>query len=191
MAAARPADALAEMQRARQRDPLSLSINTDIGFCHYYAGQYQEAAKQLQFVLDLNRDFSPAHLWLGRTFQELGRYDDAIAAFRRVEDKLPEWAVPLAARGFVEGMAGRTQEARSTLAKLQSLATRKFVTSYGVALVHAGLGERDAAFAWLERSFTERSHWLIWLRLDPRWSKLKHDQRFSEGIRRLGYPTGL
>jgi DNA-binding winged helix-turn-helix (wHTH) protein len=188
MAAARPIEALAEMRRARQRDPLSLPINTDIGFCHYYAGQYEEAVKQLKFVLEMNSDFPPAHLWLGRTYQELGRYDDAIAAFRHVEDRLPEWPVPSAARGFVEAIAGRTAEARTTLQRLQMLSERKFVTSYGLALVHASLGDIGAAFGWLGRAFAERSHWLVWLRLDPRWKILRFDPRFNECIGRVRYP---
>jgi DNA-binding winged helix-turn-helix (wHTH) protein/lipoprotein NlpI len=191
MAAARPADALAEMHRARQRDPLSLPINTDIGFCHYYAGQYEEAAKQLQFVLELNGDFPPAHLWLGRTYQEIGRYDDAIAAFQLVEKKLPEWPVPRAARGFVEGISGRSDAAQATLADMEKLAQRKYVTSYGLALVHAGLGETDSTFDWLDRAFAERSHWLVWLRLDPRWKTLRSDRRFAELVRRVGYPDNL
>ena len=189
MAAARPVDALAHMQRARQRDPLSLSINTDIGFCHYYTGQYEEAAKQLQFVIELSSEFPPAHLWLGRTYQELGRYDDAVAAFRRVEDRLPDWPIPSAARGFVEAIAGHTAAARETLRELESLSARKFVTSYGLALVHAALGENDVAFGWLDRAFAERSHWLIWLRLDPRWKNLRSDPRFAEFIGRIGYPA--
>ena len=187
MASARPADALAEMHQARRRDPLSLAINTDIGFCHYYAGQYQEAIKQLRFVLELNSEFPPAHLWLGRAYQELGRYDDAIAAFRYVEGKLPEWSVPRAARGFVEGVAGRTDAARSTLLGLEKLAQRKFVTPYGLALVQAALGQNDAAFSWLDRAIAERSHWLVWLRLDPRWNTLRSDSRFADCVRRVGF----
>jgi tetratricopeptide (TPR) repeat protein len=188
MAAARPTDALAEMHRARQRDPLSLPINTDIGFCHYYAGQYNESVKQLEFVLEMSREFPPAHLWLGRSYQELGRYDEAIAAFARVEDRLPEWSVASAARGFVEAIAGRTADARATLRKMEVLSERKFVTSYGLALVHAALEDRNAAFACLERAFAERSHWLIWLRLDPRWKSLRSDPRFKECMSRIGCP---
>ncbi|MCK1453551.1 tetratricopeptide repeat protein [Bradyrhizobium sp. 35] len=188
MAAARPTDALAEMHRARQRDPLSLPINTDIGFCHYYAAQYDESVKQLRLVLEINAGFPPAHLWLGRSYQELGRYDEAIAAFGHVENMLPEWSVPLAARGFVEGIAGRTSDARATLRKLEMLSERKFVTSYGLALVHAALGDTDGAFACLDTAFAERSNWLIWLRLDPRWKTLRLDPRFKECVSRIGYP---
>ncbi len=188
LAAGRPQDALREIHLARQRDPLSLSINSDLGFCYYYTGQYDEAEKQLRFILEMNGDFSPAHLWLGRTYQELGQYDAAIAEFRQVEARQHEWAVPMAARGFVEAIAGRVDEARVTLVELEKLVHRKFVTSYGVALVQTALGESDAAFTWLDKAFDERSHWLVWLNLDPRWNRLRADLRFAELVRRVGFP---
>ena len=185
LAAGRPEDGFREIQLARQPDPLSLPVNTDLGFHYYYTGRYSEAVKQLNFVLELNKDFPPAHLWLGRTYQELGRLNDALAEFQRVEEKLPEWPVSIAARGFVAGVAGCTDEAQNTLTELRRLAGKKFVTSYGVALVHAGLGQKDSAFAWLNKAFDERSHWLVWLRLDPRWKELRSDPRFEELVRRV------
>ena len=174
---------VSEIQLARQRDPLSLQIS-DIAFHHYYTGRYDEAVKQLKFVLE-NRNFPPAHLWLGRTFQELGKFDDA--QFRQVEETLREWPVSIAARGFVSAAAGRTDEAREILVELERLASRKFVTSYGIALVYVGLDQADAALASLNRAFDERSHWRVWLRLDPRWNKLRGDPRFIElGSRMCG-----
>src|SRR5258708_19882895 len=90
LAAGRAAEALREIQLACQRDPLSLPINSDLGFHHYYARRYDEAVKQLKFVLEMNRNFPPAHLWLGRTLQELGKFDDALAEFRQTEEVLRE-----------------------------------------------------------------------------------------------------
>jgi DNA-binding winged helix-turn-helix (wHTH) protein/tetratricopeptide (TPR) repeat protein len=188
LVAGRATEAFREIQHARERDPLSLPINSDIGFHHYYTGRYDEAVKQLKFVLEMNRNFPPAHLWLGRTFQELGKFDDALAEFRQVEDSLREWPVSIAARGFVSAAAGRTEEAREILAELERLASRKFVTSYGIALVYVGLDQNDAALASLNRAFDERSHWLVWLRLDPRWNKLRPDPRFNELVSRMRFP---
>jgi len=188
LAAGRVPEALHEIQLARQRDSLSVPINSDLGFHYYYAGSYEEAAKQLKFVLEMNKDYVPAHLWLGRTYQELGRFEAALAEFRRVEESIPEWPVSIAARGFAAGIAGRSDEAREILADLKRLAARKFVTPYGVALVHAGLGENNAAFAWLNKAFDERAHWLVWLRLDPRWNGLRRDSRFSDLVSRMRFP---
>lgn len=188
LAAGRPADAFREIQLARQHDPLSLPINSDLGFHYYYTGQYEEAVKQLKFVLEMKKDFPPARLWLGRTYQQLGKFEEALTEFQCVEEWLPEWPVSIAARGFIAGVSGRTDDAQIILTELERLAGQKFVTSYGVALVHAGLGQNNAAFTWLNKAFDERSHWLVWLRLDPRWNGLRSDPRFSELVRRMGFP---
>src|SRR5262249_16624289 len=139
-------------------------------------------------VLEMNKDFPPARLWLGRTYEELGKFEEALTEFRGVEERVPEWPVSIAARGFVAGVAGRADEARKTLVEMERLESRKFVTSYGVALVHAGLGQTDAAFASLNRAFDERSNWLVWLRLDPRWTGLRSDSRFAELVGRMRFP---
>ena len=188
LAAGRTAEALREILLARQRDPLSVPINSDLGFHYYYTGHYEEALKQLKFVLELEEDFPPAHLWLGRTYQQLGRVEDALAEFRRVETSLMEWPVSMAARGFVAGAAGRPDEARGILAELERLGNQTYVTPYGIALVHAGLGSNDTALTWLARAFQERSHWLVWLRLDPRWNGVRRDARFVEIVKRMRFP---
>jgi DNA-binding winged helix-turn-helix (wHTH) protein/TolB-like protein/Flp pilus assembly protein TadD len=188
LAAGRRAEALREIELAQQRDPLSLAVNTDLGFHYYYTGQYDEAVKQLQLVLQMNPTFPPAHLWLGRTYQELGKFDDALIEYGAVEERVRDWPVSIAARGFVAAVAGRPARALEALAELDQLSRRRFVTSYGIALVYAGLGQNDAAFAWLEKAFDERSNWLVWLRLDPRWNGLRSDPRFAQLVSRMRFP---
>jgi DNA-binding winged helix-turn-helix (wHTH) protein/Tfp pilus assembly protein PilF len=188
LAAGRGDEALDEIRRAQTAEPLSRAINTDVGFIYYYSGRYDEAIKQLDAVLEMDPEFPPAHLWRARSLQELGQYDAAIAAFQRVDDQLAGWPVSIAARGHVQALAGRTAAARETVSELRQLATRTFVTSYGIALVYAGLEETDAAFSWLDRAFEERSHWLVWLRLDPRWGRMRTEARFLGLVSRLNYP---
>jgi tetratricopeptide (TPR) repeat protein len=190
LVAGRPADALREITTARDRDPLSLPVNTDLGFHYYYTRQYEEAIRQLKFVLAMNDTFAPAHLWLGRAYQEQRQYDPALSEFRRVEELVSDWSVAIAARGSVEGICGYLSEADATLAQLERLSTQKFVTPYGVALVQAGLGRHEQALSWLEQAFAERSHWLVWLRLDPRWRMLRGNARFAELVNRMRFPAG-
>jgi len=189
LAMGRSDEGFQEIRAAQEYDPLSLAINTDVGFHYYYTGQYEEAIKQLQAVLDMNGNFALARIWLGRTFQQLRRYDDALSEFQQAEVAFHNWPVLIAARGSVEAASGRRQEANGAAAELESLAKNRFVTSYGVALIYAGLNEKDAAFRWLERAFDERSHWLVWLRLDPRWDNLRSDPRFSILVSRMNFPT--
>ncbi len=189
LAAGQPDEAFREIQAAHRLDPLSLSINTDIGFHHYYSARYEEAAAQLQSVLAMNSDFLIAHLWLARTYLALGRLDEAIVETAFAESKAREWPVLVTARGFTYGMAGRSDEARAVLREMEELSGRRFVTAYGMALVHTGLGRREDAFRWLEKAFEERSHWLVWLRLDPRWNSLREDPRFPALVARMKYPA--
>jgi len=190
LVAGRPVDALREITAARDRDPLSLPVNTDLGFHYYYTGQYEEAVRQLKSVLAMNDTFAPAHLWLGRAYQEQRQYDGAISEFRRVEELVSNWPVAIAARGCVEGICGHLAEASATLAHLERLSTQKFVTPYGVALVQAGLGRYEQALSWLEQAFAERSHWLVWQRLDPRWRMLQGNARFADLVNRMRFPAG-
>jgi len=97
--------------------------------------------------------------------------------------------VPVAARGFTCGKAGMSKDAEAVLQEMEALSKQRFVTAFGVALVHAGRGRIDEALRWLDRAFDERSHWLVWLRLDPRWESLRRDPHFAELISRMRYPT--
>jgi TolB-like protein/DNA-binding winged helix-turn-helix (wHTH) protein/Tfp pilus assembly protein PilF len=181
----RHAEAAREIARARELDPLSAPIATDIGFELYYARRYDEAIVQLRKVLASSPAFAPARLWLGRCYEARGLYDQAIAEFRQASAALDDWPVAVAATGHALGRAGRTAEARAVLAQLDNMARSRFVTSYGVAVVHAGLGDRSAALDWLERAAAERSHWLVWLPLDPRFDELRSEPRFQAVLARL------
>ena len=178
-------EARAEIHRARELDPLSHAVNTDVGFVDYYSGRYDEAVANLRTVLHVAPAFPLAHLWLGRAYQELGRFDDAVLEFTETRRIVGDWPVALAALGHVLGVSGRASEARRVLGELDQLSRSQSVTEYGVALVHAGLGDRDAAFDWLERALAARSHWLVWVRLDPRWNSLRDDRRFAAVLERV------
>jgi TolB-like protein/Tfp pilus assembly protein PilF len=182
----RELEARSEIEMAQELDPLSLAINTDVGFELYYSGHYDQAIEQLQFVLDLNPGFPLANLWMGRAYQQKRSYDLALDRFKQAADALPEWPVVLAAIGNVLGESGRRREARKILSELGALSRRKYVTSYGMALVYAGLGDKAYAFKWLSEAVEERSHWLVWLKLDPRWNGISSDSRFKTLLKRVG-----
>jgi tetratricopeptide (TPR) repeat protein len=179
-------EARAEISRAHELDPLSLTINTDIGFELYYSGDYEAAIKQLQTTLEMNRDFPLAHLWLGRAYQQQGKYEAAINEFKLAERGLPQWPVALAAAGNVYGILKNKGEAKKVLNILQDLSSKKYVTSYGIALVYAATGEKEKAFEFLNRAYQERTNWVVWLKLDPRWNSIRSDTRFADLLLRVG-----
>jgi DNA-binding winged helix-turn-helix (wHTH) protein/tetratricopeptide (TPR) repeat protein len=180
------ADARMQIDRAQHLDPLSVAINTDVGFVEYYSGRHADAVTALRGTVEMNPSFPLAHLWLGRAYEEQRRYDDAIAEYRSAATVLVDWPVTMAALGHAYAVSGRRSEARQTLVDLKALSSRKYVTPYGVALVHAGLGDADQAFAWLDRAVADRANWLVWLKLDPRFDNLHRDPRFNTLLRRVG-----
>ena len=179
-------EARAQIHHALDLDPLSHAVNTDVGFVAYYSGRYDDAVANLRAVLCVAPNFALARLWLGRAYQELGRLDEALEEFAATCRIVGDWPVALAALGHVLGVSGREAEARCVLDDLARLSRGRYVTEYGVALVHAGLGDRDGAFEWLDRAVAARSHWLVWLALDPRWNPLRHDCRFTALLGRIG-----
>lgn len=184
----RPDEALAEIRRAQELDPLSVVISTDQGFQLFYRKRYDEAIQQLRKTLQMNPKFPIAHLWLGRAYQQKGMYEEAIAEYRKVDEALPDWVVTLAGIGNVEGVAGKKEEPRQMLVRLTALSQRRYVTPFGIALVYAGLGENEQAMNWLEKALQDRVHWLVWIRLDPRWDPLRDEPRFKKIVSRVGFP---
>ena len=188
MAMGRFDEARKEVNRAHELDPLSITISTDIGFNYYYRRNYDEAINQLRATLATSPNFPLAHLWLGRAYQQKKMYGEAIDEFNKTDAALPGWVVTIAGIGHAYGEWGHHDEAKQVLVRLNQMTREKYVTPYGVALVYAGLGDKDQAFAWLNNAVAGRSHWLVWLNRDPRWDRLRSDPRFGDLKKRVGLP---
>jgi hypothetical protein len=96
--------------------------------------------------------------------------------------------VSLASLGKVLGDSGRKQNARKILRELEERSTHRYISPYLIALVQIGLGERDRALASLERGYTSRDQWMMYLRVDPGWDDLRSDPRFKDLQQRVGLP---
>jgi tetratricopeptide (TPR) repeat protein len=168
------------IQKALELNPLSSPVNTDKGFFLYYTGHYDEAIKSLQETIGINKKNPLTHLWLGRAYQKKKQYEKAVDEYRQTLGFNENWPVAWAAIGNAYGYSGQHQKARNVLDTLRFLSNDRFVTPYGIALVYASLNEKDKAFEWLDKAFIERSNWLVWLAIDPRWNAIRSDKRFEE-----------
>lgn len=178
-------EALSEVRRALELDPLSLGINTGLGHVLYLSRQYDQAISQYRKALALDPNFVQAHLWFGRPYLEKGMYDEAIEEVRTAVRLSKDSTMSLAVLGHAYASAGRSREARNVLARLLKRGRTQYVPSYWIALIHVGLGDRDRAFDWLERANRERSAWLAWIKVEPRFDRLRSDPRFSRLLRRV------
>ena len=171
-------EAVARIRKARELDPLSLSIAADVGQILYYAGRYDEAEREARKALEMDEHFPQAHNVIGTV---LLAKNDLPAAMREFEAAGP---LPTAL-ALARARAGRAAEARSLAAELPN--PERFDVWRAEFLL--ALGEREEALDELDRAYREHAGDLIMVGVDPRFSGLRGDPRFTALLRRLGLPS--
>jgi TolB-like protein/Tfp pilus assembly protein PilF len=184
----RTEDSLAESRRALELEPLSLVINVHLGWHYLYARQYDQAVEQDRRALELDPTFPQAQRYSAWAFLQKGRREEAIAALRAALSGLGPQPEVEAELGHALAVAGRRAEAQAVLAGLRDASSGRYVPPYAVALVHAGLGDRDQALAWLDKAYDERSDYMPYLGLEPMLDSLRSDPRFAALVRRVRLP---
>ena len=168
-------------EHARRLDPASLPIRTDLAFHLHYAGRNEDAREELQNILQVDPNFPLAHFWMGRVLSSESNCPGALSELEAAaSSSLRDWQPVIAAHGYIAGVCGQPSRALADLRRFDDIARKRFVTSYGYALIYAGLGEKEQALIWLRKAVEERSHWLVWIRVDPRFDALRSDIRFQQ-----------
>ncbi len=180
-------EALEEMKKALTLDPLSYSINTGIGHVLYLSRQYDLAIDQYRKVVESDPEFVPARLWFGRPYLQKGMFKEAIEQVEEAVRLSHETTVSLATLAQAFAAAGRIADAKKLLDKLLTRGTQQYVPSYWIALVYTSMGKKDEAMKYLERAFLERSSWLVWANVEPRFDPLRSDARFASLLARIGF----
>lgn len=180
-------EAIAERKRALELEPLSLIINFELGLSYYYARDYDRAIEQFQKTLELDQYFPAAHNFLPAAYEQKGMYKEAIDEFKQ-SIPLTRRGESMAGLGHVYAVSGRRGDAGILLGELKQTFGREYLPASNIALIYAGLNEKDQAFDWLNKAYEQRAFQLQWINLDPRWDNLRSDPRFQEILRRMGLP---
>jgi tetratricopeptide (TPR) repeat protein len=180
-ASKRFAAAQSAFERARRLDPASLPIRTDLAFQLHYSRRNEDARQELQNILKVDQNFPLAHFWMGRVLSEEANCSGALSELdTAASSSLRDWQPVIAAHGHIAGICGQPLRAREDLRRFDEMSQRRFVTSYGYALIYSELSENEQALTWLRKAVEERSHWLVWIRVDPRFDTLRGDRRFQQ-----------
>lgn len=181
-------EAIAQMEAAQDLDPLSLAINTGVGHVLYLSRQYDKAIEQYRKAVELDPGFMATHLWFGRPYLEKGMFAEAISELETAVRLSGDSTVALAMLGHGLASAGRAMEAHAILDKLKDRAASQYVPSYWIAVIYNGFRDRDQVVAWMRKAFQERSSWLVWSNVEPRFDWIKADPNFAALIRAMKFP---
>jgi serine/threonine protein kinase/Flp pilus assembly protein TadD len=181
-------EALLEIKHAQELDPLSPIINTGLARQFYYARQPEHAIDQCLKILEMEPTFAPAHWFLGQAYEQKGKYQEAISELQQAVDYSGGRALMLGSLGYAYGVSGRAAEAQVVLDKLPE-ESQRYIPALAFAFVHAGLGQKDQAFEWLDKAYAERFGWLILLNVEPKLDELRSDPRFTDLVRHLKLAT--
>lgn len=179
-------EALAETNRAQELDPLSLSISAGRGFILENARRYEESIDQLRRVIAIDPNYYQAHWFLGLTYVANNQLPEAINEAEKAVEVSGRAPAALGVLGFAYGMAGKEREARRVLNELFELQKRRYVPPMTFIYLYIGLGDKDQAFAWLEKSYDERSNHLAFFKVSPTVDRLRSDPRFAQLLQRIG-----
>ena len=174
-------DAIAEMKRAKELDPLTPLYTAWLGSVYHYPGRYREMLEEARKALQLSPNYVWGMLVLGRAYQGLGMHDDAIATYEKAVELYPGWKWRL---GEGYALAGHRSKAIEIAAEVENKPGNKIAR--GLAAIYAVLGDADRTIQWLETAYRERDSSMPWIGVNPAYFKLHSNPRFQNLARRVG-----
>ena len=185
----RIAEARGEGVRALELDPYGIRANSHQGWHHFYAREYDLAIRDFQRTLAMEPNDSYSRRFLASSFEQKHMNSEAIAELQKTAPNAAWSPVMRGALGYANAVAGDRREALNIAEDLETEAKNQYVSAFDIALIYLGLGDKAQAISWLERAYQERSSYLIYLKVDPRFDGLRTEPRFQELLRRMGLNT--
>jgi len=183
----RHAEALPIMRRARELDPFSAAHHAMSSQVAFQARDYSAAGEHAREAIVIDPDFWVGYMMRGQAYEQLGEIDVALQSLTMAARLSGGNSKPISLRGYVLARVGMLKDARDVLGMLEDVARTRYVPPYAMALVHAGLGEQEAVFEWLDRAYRVRDVHLMFLTVDPKWDSYRVDSRFEALLERCGF----
>ncbi len=176
-------EALLELQRAQELDPLSDTVGLLYGLNFVFSDQFDRAIEQSRKMIQGDPNFWFGHFFLGWALAREGKYDDAITS---LNEAIRLGASPYAQGylGYAYALSGQTAKAREVVKQMEQASKQTYVPVYQIAIVYVGLGDKEKALELLEKSFEDREEIMTFLKVDSTWEPLRQDPRFQSLLHR-------
>jgi len=188
MTAGRYKEAVAEIRRAQELDPLSLIVNDVLGWTYYEGRQYDQAIQQFTKTLEMDPNYVPALLDLGSTYLRTGEYGKAVAQFEKARSIAGENGVVLSGLAQAYALSGNQAGAVKIVRQLETPSTASFVSPWDLSTIYVALGDKTRAIDLLQKAANERVGWVVRLGVDPAFDSLQGEPQFQRLIREVGIP---
>jgi DNA-binding winged helix-turn-helix (wHTH) protein/TolB-like protein len=174
-----------EMQLATELEPLSRVNNAAWAHFLYFLGEHDKAIEQCTKVLEIAPDFETASYFRGLAYEQTGQYELAIKDIEAYGAKNKEDPIYYGALGHIYGASGRTKDAYQMIHELEKLEKKDMGSIYCIGLIYIGLGDKDQAFAWLEKGARAKAPSMLRFRYDPRFAVIRDDPRYHSFMQLL------
>jgi TolB-like protein/Tfp pilus assembly protein PilF len=188
MAGSRFEEALVESKRALELDPLSAVMNNHLGWHYMYTRQYERAIEQLEHTFRMSPEFLLSKWYLGLVYEQLGKHEQAEAAFLDALKLAKDDLIIRADVAHFYAVSGQGDKALKELEELETIAKSRPVSTFSLAMICVGIEHDDRAFELLDRAYREHSDMLVYLNVDPRFDRIRNDDRFKLLIQKVGLP---
>jgi serine/threonine protein kinase/Flp pilus assembly protein TadD len=180
-------EAMFEIKRAQELDPLSPVITVNVGEVLFYMRHYDLAIEQFNKALELDRNFPTALVMLGDLYAQQNKFVEAISELQKVRQILPtDNPYGSGELGYVYAKAGKKDEAIKILNRLLEFSNKGNTLSVQIAYVYIGLGDKDKAFEWLEKGYSEQNDQLAYLKVEPIFDNLRSDPKYAAMLKKIG-----
>ena len=176
-----------EATKAAELDPLSLIISASLGNRLNEARRYKDAATQCRKTLDMDQNFGLAYLCIGISSVNEGHFQEGITQLQNAVDLLPGNPDSMGHLGIAYALSGDRARAQEVLSKLKN-PPHPYLPAYSIALVYAGLADKEQTISWLKKGYEERNDDMVYMKIEPVFDAIRSDPRFRDLIRRVGFP---
>jgi TolB-like protein/DNA-binding winged helix-turn-helix (wHTH) protein/lipopolysaccharide biosynthesis regulator YciM len=181
-------ESLEQIKKARELDPLSISINSSLGWRLYLARQYDRSITQLRDTLELDPSYEWAHFILGQAYEQKHEFNLARAELQKAVELSHNSPLMISALAHAAALSGNQEEALRLLQQLTAQSRKQYVSPFYVAVVYIALGKTEIAMDWMEKAFADRSNGLVFLKVEPELDPLRSNPRFIALQHRLNFP---